>query len=462
VNELLIVCYGTLLLFTVAIAVLSIANFRRCGGLEHLFIGAGLYYYSLYGAWTVLAVKRGLEASEALDHLEASLFRVSIDDDYLLALLLYGLFVVSILAGIGLLCRQRWFDEECTMPMERMPSLRRLLAICLVALVASAAALFGEIRAAIEQGVPLYLFTRTEVSGWFTVHQLCNRVGLITLACAWPIQMRRPTGSKFLTGSCLVVLTLVWLGYLGALGNRNEIAVAIVACFLLFLRLGARIRWGKLAVSVFFVYLALRSIETFRAVPPAELFDRVLEALVDPKFWNPASLAGGSESLAAHVSMYGIISTPVSWTWGESAIYFLQSLLPFIPGVDRVPDSYSVYAAAVGAPAGQGFNIHFAAGAYLNFGPLAVVAAGGVIALVFAGVRALARWSARETKLVMPTMLAYCYFCALLPVNMRAGPESLKALLFEGFLIPFLVVLVAAIGRGTASASALPAAARGV
>ncbi|MGB7905729.1 MAG: hypothetical protein WCF43_13605 [Steroidobacteraceae bacterium] len=443
--ETFVICYATLAIFSLLIAAQSYGNWRRIGGGEQLVIGAGLYYFSLYGAWTVLSIKRGVGSSSALDHLEASLFRIEVDGNYLHSLILYGVFDALVLAGIWVLCR-RFTDQE-TLPHSgfRAPRASSLITISMLALVLSVAALWGEIRAALDQGVPLYIFTRTEVSRWFKVHQLLNRVGLISLACAWPIHLTRASVEHLKRPAIFVmsVVTGLWLVYLGALGNRSEVLVAVFAGFFLFVRLGARIRWGRLFMAVFFAYFALRSIETLRAIPSQDLLDHFLLALTDPEFWNPASVASGSESLAAHVSMYGILALSPPWIWGESAVYFVQSLLPFVPDTARVQDSYSIYAAAVGAPQGQGFNIHFAAGSYLNFGPIGVVFGAILLAALFAFVQAVSQWANRSPSMALPATLAYCYFCAMLPVSMRAGPEGLKALIFEGYVIPFLIAMLA-------------------
>jgi hypothetical protein len=444
--ETFVISYATLAILSLLIAVQSLGNWRRIGGGEQLVIGAGLYYFSLYGAWTVLAIKRGIGSSNALDHLEASLFRVVVDGNYLQSLILYGAFVSMVLAGIWVLCRRPAAQETMPHPEFRAPRLKILVAIALVAFVLSILALWGEIRAALDQGVPLYIFTRTEVSRWFKVHQLLNRVGLIALACAWPIYLTRRSVEHLARPTIFVMSAVsgLWLVYLGALGNRSEVLVAVIGGFFLFVRLGARIHWARLALAVFFAYFALRSIETFRALPAEELLDHFLLALTDPDFWNPASVASGSESLAAHVSLYGILALSPSWIWGDSALYFVQSLLPFVPDSSRVRDSYAIYAAAVGAPQGQGFNIHFAAGSYLNFGPIGVFFAAILLATLFAGVQAVSRWANRFPSMALPATLAYCYFCAMLPVSMRGGPEGLKALLFEGYVMPFLIVLLAA------------------
>lgn len=443
---MLLACHALLLLCTLVIGALTWLNWRRFGGIEFLGIGLLLYYYSLYGAWNVLSLKGGGGESDALDHLEHVLFPVHVDGDYLLTIGLYGLFDVLVLAGLYLMPRRTWpCDALQALPPVRVAA-RSALFLVLVALAAmagSGAALWGEITAALDQGVPIYLFTRAEPGPLFTLHQLLNRVGLAALACAWPLLSldRGPMAGRAAAFALLLPATGAWLAYLGMLGNRNEIIVAVMAGLYLHRSLGGQLRWSRLALVTGGAFLALRTIETLRAVPVEQMVSVFLEALLDPLFWNPAAVAGGSESLAAHLSLYGVLSADLPWTWGSSLVYLAQSLVPGWPAASRVADSYAVYAAGIGAPDGQGFNIHFAAGAYLNLGVAGVVAAAVVLVLLVRGLRS---WSQRLATRpgdwrLLPAMAGYAFLCALLPVAMRGGPEGLKALLFEGYLIPFFV-----------------------
>jgi len=461
VSEAFLLGYGFLGLFTAAMAALAVVNWRRNGGAEQLIMPAMLYYYSLFGAWQILASKRSAQVSEALLHLESSLVTVRVDDHYLYALVLYGLFNLVFLAGIGL--------ASAAIPSTRRlaagsggaytPSGRRLALLSVLALGGSAASLWTEILTALDQGASLYLLTRKEVSAWFTVHQLLNRVGLAALACAWPLHLReggllRP---RPLMGLSLLGVSAAWMGYLGLLGNRNEIVVAVLGALYFYLCIGGQLRWPRLVGMGFLAYVGLRSIEYLRAVPFTDLAEAFMTALADPRFWDPTTVAGGSESLAAHISLYGVLARNLDFTWGSSFIYLLQSLVPLLPASARVPDSYQVYAAAVGAPEGQGFNIHFVAAAYLNGGLLAILLATLALVALFWVVRKVTwQYCAARPALALPAIFGYALFCALVPISMRSGPENFKALVFEGFAIPFLVAW-AAVPRRRVAQTAPPA-----
>lgn len=438
-------CYAVLSLATLLVGWLTWANWRRFGAIEFVGIGAALYYYSLFGAWNVLSLKSGGGESDALSHLEHALFPVHVDSDYLLAIALYGLFDVLLLCGLYLmprLPRLSGVSARSMVPPGTRPALVLAL-FALGALSASAAALWSEIMGALEQGVAIYLFTRAEPSPLFTLHQLLNRAGLAALGCAWPLLMMAdlPGRRRAAMGLLLALITAAWLAYLGMLGNRNEILAAALASVYLHAALGGRLRWSRMVLVIFGAFLAMRTIETLRAVPIEQMAAAFFDALLDPLFWSPSAVAGGSESLAAHLSLYGLLSTDMPWTWGSSLVYLVQSLVPGWPAASRVPDSYAVYAAGVGAPDGQGFNIHFAAGAYLNLGVAGLILSAVVLVLLVRGLRAWSRWLVQRSGdwRALPALAAQSFLFALLPIMLRGGPEGLKALLFEGYLIPFLV-----------------------
>lgn len=441
-NVSILFAYGVLAVATVLMLTLAIANWRRLGGVEHLLMAALLYYYSLYGAWNILSIKQGIGHSDALDHLEGVLFRLVVDEEYVLTLILYATFNVLILASIWLIAgpQSRGF-RAVNLQAVSIPRALLVTMISVWTLIGSAAALWAQIIGALSDGVPIYLFTRSELSEWWTVHQLLNRCGLVSLAFAWPMHLQGQLAPKYRRsmGMALSALTIAWVSYLGVLGNRNELVVATIASVYFHLLTGGRIRWTLLGLLAFLAFLTLRTIETLRAVPSEQLVEHFAKSLVDPEFWNPAALAGGSESLAAHVSLYGVISHSLPWSWGGSIIYIMQSLIPGYPKDMRVSDSYSLYADAIGAPTGQGFNIHFAAGSYLNFGAVGVVLAALVIAVAYSVIRFVAARLQSSPSAAYGVLMGYAFFCAFLPVGMRSGPEGMKALLFEGFVLPFLV-----------------------
>lgn len=436
--------YLCLIFVAAVMAVLGYANWRRFGGLEHIVLPVVLYYYSLFGAWKILRIKDTGAISDALDHLERSLTTVQINDDYVLTLLVYGTFNIMVLLGVWASFIPSWRSGTVSVS-KRVFELSevRVVTIAFGALVLSVLSLQSEITEALQSGASVYLFTRSEGGRWFTIHQLLNRVGLASLACAWPcilLAKKRSAIGLF----ALVFCSAIWIGYLGLLGNRNEIAVAVLGGIFFYALLGGRITFSRLLPLAFMAYVVLRAIEYLRANPTEGYATILWQAILTPDFWDPTKLASGSESMAAHLSLYGVLSRELPFTFGSSFLYLVQSLIPLYPSGSRVSDSYEIYSRALGAPEEQGFNIHFAAGAYLNGGLLGVF----VSALLLLGLISLVKTVCSKAycteRFRSAGLFAYSMFFALVPIAMRGGPEGLKGLFFEGFGIPFLVGLMGA------------------
>jgi hypothetical protein len=172
------------------------------------------------------------------------------------------------------------------------------------------------------------------------------------------------------------------------------------------------------------------------------------DVLTRPDFWNPLALATGSESVAAHMSLYGIVARDLDLTYGSSVLYLVNSLIPRNLMADRVADSYSIYASAVSAPDDQGFTIHFAAGWYLNFGIAGIVIGAVILALIWTAIyRAMRARDGHSGGLSLAAIVAFCFCSAFVPVAMRNGPEGLKGLFIEGILLPYLIARIVVSGH---------------
>ena len=84
-------------------------------------------------------------------------------------------------------------------------------------------------------------------------------------------------------------------------------------------------------------------------------------------------VAGSSERLASHMSLYGLIH---------------QEELPLSPWASN---SYAAYATQVNAPDDQVFTIHYVAAWWIRLGPLAPLVAGVTFAVVMVALQLLSR-----------------------------------------------------------------------
>lgn len=408
----------------------------------HLVLGLALiYYYSLAGAWNVIYLKSTGAADVALEHLEASLFPITVDENYLLTIAIYGIFIFALIVAL------RFFVTGNSPHSNLIPSLTtlprvahgRLLTIAVLALGFSIALIWGAILSALDSGVSAYSVSRSETDQYFTIHQLLNRIGLGATAIGLGICVLRPPRSWWWL-SCYLLVALAWTLFLGILGNRSELLVAGIAGLLWCYSLGVRFGTFRTISVAVVAFVVFRLIEYTRGEGLEAITINLGELFSSADFWNPFALATGSESLAAHMSLYGVLSRDLDFTHGSSLLYLVNSLLPRILSSDRVADAYTTYATAVSAPDTQGFNIHYAAACYLNLGLAAVIVGAVIVAAVWGGLfRVLARKRSDNLLSYGPLLSAFCFCSAYVPVMMRGGPEGLKSLIVEGILIPYFL-----------------------
>jgi hypothetical protein len=236
------------------------------------------------------------------------------------------------------------------------------------------------------------------------------------------------------------------------LGNRNELLVAALGGSLWYYSLGGRFKFVPVLAVAVIGFVILRLIENMRGLGLSVVTGSFGEVLTSADFWNPFDLAGSSESLAAQMAMYGILARGLDLTYGSSVLYLVNSIVPRAFLSERVSDSYTVYADAMGAPDTQGFTIHYAAGWYLNFGLIGIVVGAVVLGLIWgAPLRLLARRRAMSVPGRLGILCAFCFCSAFIPALMRNGPEGLKSLFIEALVLPYSLTWFAAreITRGS-------------
>src|SRR5437867_13244724 len=88
--------FALLTAITLVIALLGLALLRKRKD-AGLVVGIGaLYYWSLFGAWYIVIDKTGGFSGKNYHYLEFKLFPISLDNDYLVTLVLYGAFIIVV------------------------------------------------------------------------------------------------------------------------------------------------------------------------------------------------------------------------------------------------------------------------------------------------------------------------------------------------------------------------------
>lgn len=426
---------------TVAILALTVWAYRRtrdCG----VWVGAvALYYWSLFGAWSVVIDKTGGTSGKNYYYLESKMFPVSLDRNYLGALILYALFVAGVLLTLVLFTPPAVSRARTELALRHGP----ILVIGAAAALASYLLVRSKLAAAWEQNTSAYWYTRSDTGPWFTLHQVLNRVALLPPAIGLASLASHPVGrrqSQALFGYGALLLAMSAFAFL--LGNKNEVLVALLTGLFAYAGLCARPAWWKLAFVGLSGFWFLYAIDFFRAVPLSSLGKTVTERAAQAT--ELLRFAGSSnEAFAAHFSLYGILAAHVPQKPGYSFYSLACSLVPRVVWPERPQDIYFYYSESVGTVQNQGYSLHHVAGWYLNFGIAGVLLG----ALVMGGLwsyclSARLRTTPRSGRLWRTfASVAPWLFAAYLPPLIRAGPEGYKGWFVEAVAIPTLVLAAA-------------------
>jgi len=438
--------FAVLGLGAAAIAALTLALYRIRRDVG-LIAGVGaMYYWSLFGAWSVVIDKSGGFSGKNYYYLEQKLFPVSLDGNYLATLLLYTGFIllVQVVLWVSLTGRR-----ERPLPRMRLRH-EPILVIGALAAVASFLIIRDKLSTAWALNTSAYWYTRSETDQWFTAHQVLNRVALIPPAIGMAT-LAAGDRSKFFVN---VVRRYTWPGYavlLGGmivftfvLGNKNEVFTALLAGVLAYAGSVRHVNWVKLGLAALAGLWLLYGIDYFRATPISEMTSAIGER-ADEATDVARFVDSSNETFAAHFSMYGVLATGTEPKFGYSIYSLVCSIIPRVLWKDRPRDIYLYYSESVGAIQNQGYSLHHATGWYLNFGYAGVALGALVMGLVWAWCLNLRRKVRRKSGLLVRlfAIIAPWVFVAGLPPLLRAGPEGYKGFVIEGILIPVSVLVLA-------------------
>ena len=154
-----------------------------------------------------------------------------------------------------------------------------------------------------------------------------------------------------------------------------------------------------------------------------------------------SNLIFSNELFAGHFSMCGVLKKNVQPSYGISFKNLIYSFIPSAFVKQRPEDAYTYYSHQMKFRGTQGFTINYITAWYLNFsylglllGPLFIAA---ILLLPFYLSRKL---SSNKGKLF--SVIAICGVTGFAAMMVRSGPESTKALLYEGVLIPIFAVAI--------------------
>jgi hypothetical protein len=440
--------FALLAITTTVIAVLAAALYSKRRDPGTLVGIAALYYWSLYGAWSIVIDKSGGFSGKNYGYLEGKLFSIALDQNYLVALGLYAGFIIlvelTLLLAVAPVAPVNRDRGRAPLSLRHGP----ILLIGLGAGVASFLLVADKLGAAYALNTSAYTFTRSQTDEWFTLHQVLNRVALLPPAIGLAV-LAAGKRARLLVGARqrytlagYVALLAAMLAFTFTLGNKNEVLGALVAGLLAYLGLARKPNWIGTGLVIAAGLWMLYAIDFFRAVPLSGLREAV-SGRVPEATSVAAFLASSNEAYGAHFSMYGVLAGGVEPRFGYSLYSLACSVIPRVLWPDRPPDIYQYYSQSVGAIQNQGYSLHHATGWYLNFGYLGVALGAVVMGLVWAYCLNAHRRAGSGHVLRLLGTVAPWLFVACLPPLIRAGPEGYKGFLIEGVLIPLGVLALA-------------------
>lgn len=453
--------YAVLTASTVVIAALALVLYkarRDCGILVGL---AALYYWSLYGAWFIVMDKSGGHSGKFYHYLESKMFPVELDDNYLLAIVLYAVFIIAV--ELTLIATLRAVP---TRPFPRL-TLRHepILLLGFAAGISSFLLMQDKLDIAFATNASAYRYTRADMGDWFTLHQVLNRVALIPTAIG-VASLAAGRNSRYFVSQAPVYTWPAYAALLGGmcvfafmLGNKNEVLMALVAGFLAYVASTERPRWFRAGLTATVGMWFLYTIDLFRGTPLSGMWETVIERLSQAREVGKF-VTSSNEAFAAHFSMYGVLASRTPVNFGYSFYSLACSLVPRVLWPERPRDIYLYYSESVGTIQDQGYSLHHATGWYLNFGYPGVLLGGIVMGLVWAMcLNARGRFGGRRALLLrLFAILAPWTFVANIAPLVRAGPEGYKGVIIEGVLIPVGMLAFACRERRRSRRAAAPLA----
>jgi hypothetical protein len=213
--------YVVLTLVTFAIAVLAVvlAVITRQMG---FLVGIGLlYYWSLYGAWSIVGAQMGGNSDKQYDYLAERMYPIQLNDDYMMTLVLYAAFILLVEFTLLWKVSQRFPVSEPLVDAPIHISHVSLFILVSVSVLGSFLILAEQLTSAAEMNISPYVATRGGLGAYhplFTIHQVFNRMAVFSLAIGFAVYLT-PNRARFIEGSQSVVIGVTYVFLLvGTLG----------------------------------------------------------------------------------------------------------------------------------------------------------------------------------------------------------------------------------------------------
>lgn len=448
--------YMALTISTAVVVFLTVVVWWRTRQLAFVLGFAFLYYWSLYGAWSVIARGTGAVGEYRFEYLYHKLFPIYLDEYYVWTILLYALFVATVQVTVLFIANPRplpdlegnqiHLDHRVLIVIGSVLALGAFLIVKDVLVTAAtlhvgAYSVIGAVQAGADPTMKLPLFTLYQVLNEAALGCLTLGVAVLLSGSNAKYVIARPRRWPII-GYIIVLSALFSLNLL--LGNRSMLVFAILPSGLLYLANARRrsitvlVVCGVLGATAIILPGIMRSAAAMREMNGLSLPERAQYAISQ-------TLGQKTESFAAHASMYGALSRHISLTYGSSLLWLAGSVIPRIVHPNSAQIIYDHYAEGVGAASNQGFTIHHATGWYLNFGVpgifIGAMLFGGIWAALMNRLHNISKYRSHVARVF--SIIGIWNFTAFIPTLLRGGPEGYKGLTVEALLLPTFIVTIA-------------------
>lgn len=435
-----------------------------------------LYYWSVAGSFFFVYERQNPVAGEKMgihfQHYLKILYPVALDDTYLVCTTLYSLFVLAFVWGSFFVfwAKKPELPTAPSKPIEVNPVLLLLPAVA--GMLISLWAVRYEVMDSIRHFRSFYIGINNHTQQRFhTLHLAANSLMAISAFAFLGIAMAKNgkfmvlnRSSKWIYGAGIALFVLI-LGYLVLLGSRNYFIFGALLIFVFVYENNGWHRWFRHAViSGILLVVPLFLTELTRGTPIVSLAIYELQggkhsgtrgpntSLLDEGDKNETYAVSGASTLHSLLysnemfvpsfSLYAVLKEKPPYTYGASFKWLAYSVVPSFVGLKRPDDSYKYYIQYTRAAkvTNQGFTIHHAAGWYLNFGVIGVLA--GAVLLAFFVSYGYYRYL-RETHTVKK-ILWFSFFAGtfiFIPRLIRTGPEGYKSIFMISFLFLAIILL---------------------
>jgi hypothetical protein len=447
--------YLLLAAITVAYVLLVRSIWSRSGDVSIIIGSSIVYAWTFLGAWFFIPDAaigfKGYRIGLSYYYLMEKMFPFMLDRGYVIQLVAYACFVLALFGVLRVPLPSSKGAERAPVQLSR----EWLVAAGIAALAVSVWSIRPLMGQAMLEHRPLYLLVHEWNGMRHSLHAFSASAACFAFVLGSSVRLAEGgKGAPFtergswLPGWSYLAGVLLMCVFLSLTGDRHTIFGSLMLGGMYLINVKGRAAWrtalwmlvvggGAMVAGGSLREMAWTTSGLVVEAPRHEEF-HLPEIQHIPR--HPSSLIGkvgermlSNEMFCAHFSLYGIMLRHVKPVPGISFNYLLHG---FLPADRRPPTAYDHYAGAAGLVPDQGYTIHHASAWYLNAGWAGIPIGGAVLGLIWV---LLMRTASAFGAWGWPRLLPWL-FVAFLPAVIRSGPESYKALVIEGLLLPLLTL----------------------